>query len=241
MFEDEHLIVVNKPPGLVVHPAPGNPSGTLVNALIGHCGESLSGIGGVKRPGIVHRLDKDTSGVMVAAKHDQAHTGLSTLFARHDIERAYRALVWGLPSPSSGRIEGDIGRHPVSRQKMAVVTRNGKRAVTHFELIRPFGIDAAELLCRLETGRTHQIRVHLSHIGHPVIGDPLYGDLSRGRAAQFARALADELRTFPRQALHAAVLGFHHPVTGDALRFDAAPPYDYERLVSDIEIHSHPK
>lgn len=230
LFEDEHLIVINKPPGLVVHPAAGNPDGTLVNALIHHCGDSLSGIGGVRRPGIVHRLDKDTSGVMVAAKTDAAHQGLSDLFARHDIERMYLALVRGIPVPPKGGIEGTIGRDPKNRKRMAV-REGGKHAVTHYRVAERFG-DAASLVeCTLETGRTHQIRVHMSHAGHPVIGDPLY---SRQRAG-FLKGLSSEAReaarAFSRQALHAAVLGFRHPVTCKPLNFRAEPPDDMSALI----------
>ncbi len=238
MFEDDHLIVINKPPGLVVHPAPGNYSGTLVNALLYHCGDSLSGIGGVRRPGIVHRLDKDTSGVMVAAKNDQAHHGLAKLFAKHRLERAYRALVWGLPSPSSGVIEGDIGRHPVQRKKMAIVRTNGKRAITHYRLIQPYGNLVSEVECILETGRTHQIRVHMSHRNHAVVGDPLYGRTNYSLPAEVPSALSTALRQFPRQALHAAVLGFHHPVTGEDLRFEKETPYDMVNLISTILKHT---
>jgi 23S rRNA pseudouridine1911/1915/1917 synthase len=232
LFEDAHLIVINKPAGLVVHPAPGNYSGTLVNGLLAHCGDSLSGIGGVRRPGIVHRLDKDTSGVMVAAKSDRAHAGLSELFAKHDLERAYRALVWGLPSPTSGVVRGDIGRHPINRKKMAVVEKNGKAATTYFKLLQPFGTLVSEIECILETGRTHQIRVHMSHSGHPVVGDPLYGRNKTNLPADVPAELADALKAFSRQALHAAVLGFQHPVTGETLKFEHKAPYDMMNLTS---------
>ncbi|MCC7284146.1 MAG: RluA family pseudouridine synthase [Acetobacteraceae bacterium] len=234
LFEDSDLIVVDKPPGLVVHPAPGNPDGTLVNALIAHCGGSLTGIGGEARPGIVHRLDKDTSGVMVAAKTQAAHEALSRLFAsRAGLERRYLAAVWGLP-PAEGRIEAPIGRDPAERKRMAVVARGGKPAVTHFRRVEAFGTTAALLECRLETGRTHQIRVHLAHAGHPLLGDPVY--LRRLPAA--ARALKEEMRRelsgFPRQALHAASLGFVHPTTGAALRFEAPLPADIEALLGRL-------
>lgn len=226
LFEDADLIVVDKPAGLVVHPAPGNPDRTLVNALIHHCGASLSGIGGVKRPGIVHRLDKDTSGVMVAAKTDRAHEGLAAQFQDRTIERAYGALVWGLPQPLSGRITGNIGRSPRNRKKMAVLTRGGRPAATNYKVIRAFGKDAAELECRLESGRTHQIRVHLAHIGHPVIGDPAYGGRGRGQAL---------LGPLPHQALHAFSLGFIHPASGEKMRFEAPfPPY-FNALVKKLE------
>jgi len=234
LFEDEHLIVINKPPGMVVHPAPGNYSGTLVNALLHHCGVSLSGIGGVRRPGIVHRLDKDTSGVMVAAKNDRAHSGLAELFARHDLERSYHAIVWGLPSPSSGTIRGAIGRHPVQRKKMAVVSKNGKPATTHYSLVQPFGNLVSEVECILETGRTHQIRVHMAQAGHSIVGDPLYGRRNFALPNDVGAELGRVLREFPRQALHAAILGFCHPVTGQALRFEQKAPYDMESLVQII-------
>ena len=226
LYEDDDLIVVDKPAGLVVHPAPGNPDRTLVNALIHHCGDSLAGIGGVRRPGIVHRLDKDTSGVMVAAKTELAHEGLVAQFQARSIERAYAALVWGVPSPASGRIEGNIGRNPRNRKKMAVLKQGGRTAATRYRLVRAFGSLAAQLECRLETGRTHQIRVHLAHIGHPVIGDPLYGG-RRGRAAP--------LGALPHQALHAFSLGFDHPRSGEKLRFDAPfPPY-FNQLIKKLE------
>lgn len=235
VHEDADLIVIDKPAGLVVHPAPGNPDRTLVNALLAHCDGSLSGIGGVKRPGIVHRLDKDTSGLMVAAKTDRAHAGLSDLFARHDIERVYRALVWGLPMPPAGEIEGAIGRDPRSRKKMAVVSRGGKPALTRYRVERGFGPTAALLACRLETGRTHQIRVHLASIGHPVMGDPVYGRVRRGRRATLPPHLADRIAAFGRQALHAAVLGFRHPVTGDKLRFESRLPADMRALIDALD------
>lgn len=234
LYEDTALLVLNKPAGLVVHPAPGNPDGTLVNALIAHCGDTLTGIGGEKRPGIVHRLDKDTSGVMVVAKTELALTRLSAAFAARDLERAYKALCWGLPNPASGRIEGDIGRDPRERKRMAVVTRNGKHAVTNYRILCNFGLAAALVACKLETGRTHQIRVHMAHIGHPLIGDPVY--LKRRPAA--AKLLPDPARAlaldFPRQALHAEILGFSHPITGAALRFCAPPPEDFTALSSAL-------
>jgi 23S rRNA pseudouridine1911/1915/1917 synthase len=235
LFEDAHLLVLDKPVGLVVHPAPGNPDGTLVNALIAHCGESLAGIGGERRPGIVHRLDKDTSGLMVVAKTEPALTALSAAFAARTIERRYLALCWGLPNPANGAIEGDIGRDPRDRKRMAIVTRNGKSARTNYELIQPYGAAAALISCVLATGRTHQIRVHLAAIGHPLIGDPVY--LRRRPAAaaflpQPARGLALD---FPRQALHAQTLGFVHPATGETLRFSTPPPADFQHLTHAIE------
>jgi 23S rRNA pseudouridine1911/1915/1917 synthase len=216
-YEDEHLLVVDKPAGLVVHPAPGNLDHTLVNALIAHCGESLAGIGGVKRPGIVHRLDKDTSGLMVVAKTAQAHRALAMGFATRRIERAYRAVVWGVP-PASGEIEGAIGRNPRDRKKMALVARGGKHAMTHYRRLEAFGTEAAMLECRLATGRTHQIRVHLASLGFPLIGDPTYG---RKRGAKI----------FPRQALHAYLLGFKHPAGEETLRFTSELPDDMTNLV----------
>ncbi|MFT8246548.1 RluA family pseudouridine synthase [Roseomonas sp. BN140053] len=231
LHEDADLIVLNKPAGLVVHPAPGNLDGTLVNALLAHAGDDLPGIGGEKRPGIVHRLDKDTSGVMVVAKTEVAHRALSEAFATRDLDREYLALVWGLPSPARGEIEGDIGRHPMDRKRMAVVTRNGKPALTRYSTDRAWGTACSLLRCRLATGRTHQIRVHLAEKGHPVVGDPVY--LRRTPAA--ARGLGPEAReallAFPRQALHAATLGFRHPISGDQLRFSAPLPPDFLKLL----------
>jgi 23S rRNA pseudouridine1911/1915/1917 synthase len=230
LYEDEYLLVLDKPAGMVVHPAPGNPDGTLVNALIAHCGDSLTGIGGEKRPGIVHRLDKDTSGVMVVAKTELAHARLSAAFSTRDLERAYKALCWGVPSPAKGEIEGDIGRDPRDRKRMAVVRKNGKAALTWYTVLQSFGLGAALISCRLATGRTHQIRVHLAQIGHPLIGDPVY--LKRRPAA--AKYLAEPAKSlaldFPRQALHAEILGFSHPITGEALRFVTPPPEDFRAL-----------
>jgi 23S rRNA pseudouridine1911/1915/1917 synthase len=230
LFEDAHLIVVDKPAGMSAHPAPGSQSGTLVNALIHHCGASLSGIGGVARPGIVHRLDKLTSGVMVAAKTDAAHRGLSALFAAHDIERVYIALTRGAPNPPRGTIAGRIGRSSGDRKKMAVLRAGGREATTHYAVTAMFGPAdkplAARVSCRLETGRTHQIRVHLAHKGAPCLGDPAYGSGPPSPAVRAAIAAAG----LQRQALHAAVLGFVHPVTGEALRFETAPPADMAAL-----------
>ncbi len=236
LFEDAHLIVVDKPPGMSAHPAPGSHTGTLVNALLHHCGESLSGIGGVARPGIVHRLDKNTSGVMVAAKTDVAHRGLSALFAAHDIDRLYLALTRGAPQPAHGTITTQIGRSAGDRKKMAVLRAGGREAITHYEIQQVFGPAgkplAARVACRLETGRTHQIRVHLAHKGSPCLGDPAYGSGPPSPAVRAAIAKAG-LR---RQALHAAVLGFRHPVTGDTLRFETAPPDDMRRLESGLAL-----
>ncbi len=223
VFEDEHLLVVDKPAGLVVHPAAGNPDGTLVNALLYHCAGRLSGIGGVARPGIVHRIDKDTSGLLVVAKTDPAHAALAAQFKRHSSERRYLAVVAGVPAPPLGRIDTHLARSAANRQKVAVVEPPaGKRAVTHYRLLEALP-KAALVECRLETGRTHQVRVHMAHIGHPLLGDPAYG---RGRLADLCRALG-----FHRQALHAAMLGFDHPVTHERLRFESPLPGDIQQLL----------
>ncbi len=234
VFEDEHLIVVDKPAGMVVHPAAGNPAGTLVNALLHHCRGRLSGIGGVARPGIVHRIDKDTSGLLVVAKSDAAHEGLARQFAAHDLERAYLAVCNGHPRPPSGTISGRIGRSDSTRKKMAPLPKDssrGKHAVTHYKVLRE--LDGCSLVeCRLETGRTHQVRVHLSSIGHALVGDPLYGR-PNGQLRDLLKRL-----NFHRQALHAAILGFVHPVTGDKLRFSSDLPPDMEELI-DETAHSN--
>ena len=235
LHEDPDLIVLDKPAGLVVHPAPGNEAGTLVNALLAHCGDALPGIGGERRPGIVHRLDKDTSGVMVVAKSQAAMLGLAHAFATRDLERSYLALCWGLPAPGSGSIEGPIGRDPRDRKRMALVARGGKPALTHYQTQRSWEAAVALLECRLATGRTHQIRVHLAARGTPIVGDPVY--LRRVPAA--ARLLQPlprgRLLDFPRQALHAATLGFRHPVTGADLRFSTPPPADFKSLLSTLD------
>ncbi|MEZ5648607.1 MAG: RluA family pseudouridine synthase [Alphaproteobacteria bacterium] len=236
VYEDDALIVINKPAGMTVHPAPGASSGTLVNALLAHCQESLSGIGGVMRPGIVHRIDKDTSGLMVVAKTDAAHHGLAAQFATHTLERMYMALVWGVPVPRRGIVEGAIGRDPRNRKRMAMVKRGGKEAVTHYEVTRVLATGGASLIeLRLETGRTHQIRVHMTASGHPLIGDSLYGKPTRPRLAALESALGETGRkvalSFPRQALHAAKLGFDHPLTGEALSFTAPLPKDMAELL----------
>ena len=234
-FEDAHLIVIDKPAGLVVHPAPGNPDGTLVNALLAHCGESLVGIGGVRRPGIVHRLDKDTSGLIVAAKTELAHRALSRDFAARRIARAYAAMVWGVPLPAAGEIAGNIGRSMTNRKKMAVVgAARGKPAVTRYKVERVFGATAALLECRLLTGRTHQIRVHLAERGHPLIGDPVYGSRS-GRALGRSGTKGAAVAYFPRQALHARHLGFTHPASGEYFAFDSDLPADMAALLSTLE------
>jgi 23S rRNA pseudouridine1911/1915/1917 synthase len=229
VFEDDHLIVIDKPAGMVVHPAAGNPAGTLVNALLHHCRGRLSGIGGVARPGIVHRIDKDTSGLLVVAKSDAAHEGLARQFADHSIERAYLAIVNGHPSPPAGTVSARIGRSDAHRKKMAVLPNNssrGKHAVTHYKVLEK--MDSCALVeCRLETGRTHQVRVHLASIGHALLGDPLYG-----RANPHVRPILQRLG-FRRQALHAAVLGFVHPVTSDRLRFVSDMPPDMRELIDE--------
>jgi 23S rRNA pseudouridine1911/1915/1917 synthase len=244
VYEDDDLIVIDKPAGLVVHPAGGHETGTLVNALIAHCGESLSGIGGVKRPGIVHRLDKDTSGLLVAAKNDRTHKALSDQFADHGrtgpLERAYIALVWGRPSRNGGEIRTRIDRSPVNREKVAVAPADkGREAITHFEVEETFeGADGrllvSRIICRLETGRTHQIRVHMTHIGHPLLGDELYGGGFKTKAAHLAPEAQAALKALGRQALHAAVLGFEHPATGEVMRFESALPGDIAGLLAAL-------
>ncbi len=237
VYEDDQLIVIDKPAGLVVHPAPGNPDRTLVNALIAHCGPSLSGLGGEARPGIVHRLDKDTSGLMVAAKNDLAHRHLAAQFAAHSLERAYQAVVWGIPAKKTQSISGNIGRDPRNRKKMAVVKRGGKPATTHYKLLRLLGSAASLLECRLETGRTHQIRVHLASIGHPVMGDPQYGRARKNRklAAPDQNLKLVESR-LGRQALHAFLIGFTHPASGERLIFQSELPNDINELLGDSSV-----
>ncbi len=234
LHEDSDLIVLDKPAGLVVHPAPGNEDGTLVNALLAHCGDELPGIGGERRPGIVHRLDKDTSGVMVVAKTDTALARLSAMFAARELDRNYLAIAWGVPSSSTGAVEGAIGRDPRDRKRMAIVTRGGKTALTHYSTLRAWTPTASLLSVVLATGRTHQIRVHLSSIGHPLVGDPVYlrrvPAVSRGVPPEVRGALLD----FPRQALHAASLGFDHPRTGRRLRFETAVPADMAGLIATL-------
>ena len=235
-YEDAHLIVIDKPAGLVVHPAPGNPDRTLVNALLAHCGESLAGIGGVKRPGIVHRLDKDTSGLMVVAKTDAAQAALAADFAQRRITRAYQALVWGVPSPRAGEIAANIGRSPQNRKKMALLRRGGKAAVTRYRVLHAFKDHAALIECRLATGRTHQIRVHLAAQGHPLLGDPTYGDRrSPGRLQRLPAAARSSVAAFPRQALHATELGFRHPASGEPIAFTSPLPSDIHALITLLE------
>ena len=250
LFEDEHLIIINKAAGMAVHPAPGTWDGTLVNALLHHCEGELPGIGGVERPGIVHRLDKLTTGVMVAAKTEPAHAGLSVLFADHTIERAYLAITRGAPRPLFGTVDARIARSTTDRKKMSVLRNpdspKGRNAITHYKskatyglLDKGSGLPAAALIeCRLETGRTHQIRVHMGHIGAPLIGDPVYGKnrgiKSWGTGPAFDHA-TKTARKLPRQALHAAILGFDHPVTGETMRFEQAPPDDMAELITALE------
>jgi 23S rRNA pseudouridine1911/1915/1917 synthase len=231
VFEDEHLLVVDKPAGLVVHPAAGNRDGTLVNALLHHCGGSLSGIGGVARPGIVHRIDKDTSGLLLIAKTDRAHEGLSKQFADHSIERRYAAIVTGVPNRASGSVDAPLARSSTDRKKVAIVKDGrGKRAVTHWKL-RTALRDAALVECRLETGRTHQVRVHMASIGHPLLGDPVYGRSPKQRQRELLARLG-----FKRQALHAEALGFIHPVTKARLSFESALPSDMQELFTALGV-----
>jgi 23S rRNA pseudouridine1911/1915/1917 synthase len=252
VFEDPDLIVVNKPASMVVHPAPGTPSGTLVNALMAHCGDALSGVGGMKRPGIVHRIDKDTSGLLVVAKTDAAHHGLAAQFEAHTVERYYQALVYGVPDANDPRLRGirgtsfepgnilkittQLARHKHDRQKQAVLFRGGRHAVTRARTMARFGTPAVVALmeCWLETGRTHQIRVHLAHAGHGLIGDPVYGGKRKLPAKALPEAVAEAIKAFPRQALHAAILGFEHPITGQNIRFEAALPQDMQDLLTAL-------
>ncbi len=252
VFEDEDLIVVNKPAGMVVHPAPGSPDGTLVNALMHHCGPSLSGVGGIKRPGIVHRIDKETSGLLVVAKSDAAHHGLAAQFEAHSVERYYRAVCYGVPDANDPRLRGikgasfepgnilrvttQLARHKTDRQKQAVTFHGGRHAVTRARVVEAFGAPAAISLveCWLETGRTHQIRVHMAHAGHGLVGDPVYGGKRKLAARAFDEQAAHAVQTFPRQALHAAVLGFEHPISGEMKRFEAELPQDMKSLLDAL-------
>ncbi len=239
VHEDDHLIVIDKPAGLVVHPASGHETGTLVNALIAHCGESLSGVGGVKKPGIVHRIDKDTSGLLVVAKTDAAHHGLSRLFADHGrslpLTREYLAFVWGVPDRAHGTIETSLGRHSIQREKMAVVPEaRGREAITHWEKLADYGV-ASLIACQLETGRTHQIRVHMAHIGHPLIGDATYGSGFKTKIAKLPENARLAVEKLGRQALHAATLGFEHPQTKEELVFESELPADLQALKDALE------
>ena len=238
VFEDDHLIVVDKPAGLVVHPGAGNHEGTLVNALIAHCGDSLSGIGGIKRPGIVHRLDKDTSGLLVVAKNDAAHLALSEQFAAHGrdgaLERAYKAVVWGSLPRRAGTVSTQIDRHRHNRLKMAVVRTGGRHAVTHYSVDEVLG-PASLVTCTLETGRTHQIRVHMAHTGHPLVGDTVYGSGFRSSARKLSEGGKKALEKLSRQALHACKLGFVHPKSGVRMDFESALPDDIKALIQQLK------
>ncbi len=253
VFEDENLIVLNKPAGMVVHPAPGSPDNTLVNALIHHCGDDLSGVGGMKRPGIVHRIDKETSGLLVVAKSDVAHQGLAAQFAAHTVQRRYLAVCFGVPDANDPRLRGVkgtsfepgnilkvqtfLGRHKTDRQKQAVSFQTGRHAVTRVRIVEPLGMPSVAALveCWLETGRTHQIRVHMSHCGHGLIGDPVYGGRQKLAVKAVGETGVAAARSFPRQALHAATLGFTHPVTKEAMEFVAPLPEDMAQLLQDLQ------
>ncbi len=253
VHEDADLIVIDKPAGMVVHPAPGTPSGTLVNALMFHFGDALSGVGGMKRPGIVHRIDKDTSGLLVVAKTDAAHQGLAAQFAAHTAERAYRALVYGVPDAGDPRLRGvrgtsfepgnvlkittQLARHKTDRQRQAVLFEGGRHAVTRARVLASYGTPPvlAQVECRLETGRTHQIRVHMAHAGHGLVGDPVYGGRRKLARGCLSDAALTAVAGFRRQALHAAVLGFDHPVSGEKLRFEAALPDDFQQLLAALD------
>ena len=244
VYEDKDLIVIDKPAGLVVHPGAGNETGTLVNALIAHCGDSLSGIGGVKRPGIVHRLDKDTSGLLVVAKNDRAHHGLSDQFAAHGrdgrMERSYLAIVWGVPERRQGTISAAIDRSTANRQKMAVSRgANAREAVTHYEVLEVLGQPpvASLIRCVLETGRTHQIRVHMAHLGHPLLGDAVYGSGFRTSARKLSEPARNALAALNRQALHATILGFEHPASGKAMHFESPAPEDFATLLGALRLN----
>ena len=252
VYEDDHLIVIDKPAGMVVHPAPGSPTGTLVNALMHHCGDTLSGVGGEKRPGIVHRIDKDTSGLLVVAKSDKAHHGLADQFRAHSAERYYNAVCYGVPDANDPRLRGvrgvsfeagnimkittHLARHKTDRQRQAVYFENGRHAVTRVRIVEPFGSPSVAALveCWLETGRTHQIRVHMAHAGHGLVGDATYGGRRKLPLKSLSQAGLDAAKTFPRQALHAAVLGFVHPVSGEQMRFESPLPQDMLDLIAAL-------
>lgn len=256
VYEDDELIVIDKPAGMVVHPAPGSPDQTLVNALLHHCGDSLSGIGGEKRPGIVHRIDKETSGLLVVAKSDRAHHALAAQFEKHSAERAYLAICHGVPDAGDPRLRGvpgvsfeaggvlklttQLARHKTDRQRQAVTFHGGRHAVTRARVLETFGtpVAAALLECRLETGRTHQIRVHMAHAGHGLLGDPLYGGRRKLPAKSLPEGAVEDVDGFSRQALHAATLGFEHPVTGEWMRFEAPLPEDMEALLAALRGNS---
>ncbi len=242
LFEDDAIIVIDKPAGMVVHPAASVEKDTLVNALLFHCGDSLKGIGGVKRPGIVHRLDKDTSGVMIAAKTDEAHRSLSAQFADHGkngpLRRTYNAFVWGVPDPEAGTIDAMIGRSTHNRTKQAIVEKNGRHAVTHYKTLMAFGGNAwtvSKIACQLETGRTHQIRVHLAHIGHALLGDPTYGIGFESRERNLPMLVQKSLKSLTRQALHAVDLTIAHPVSGAKMHFSSPFPTDMENLEKTLQ------
>jgi 23S rRNA pseudouridine1911/1915/1917 synthase len=242
VYEDDDVVVIDKPPGLVVHPAAGHDSGTLVNALIAHCGESLSGIGGVKRPGIVHRLDKDTSGLLVVAKNDLAHQALAAQFADHGrtgpLERAYLAILWGVPERRRGTVEAALARSTHNREKIVVVGEDrGRYAITHYEVLEgltPAQPIASLVRCELETGRTHQIRVHMAHLGHPLLGDATYGSGFKTKANRLSEPQKEALTALNRQALHAAILGFEHPRSGEFMRFESPLPADMATLLQAL-------
>ena len=252
VYEDDYLIVVNKPVGMVVHPAPGSPNKTLVNALLHHCGDTLSGVGGSKRPGIVHRIDKDTSGLLVSAKSDFAHQFLARQFENHSVERSYQALCFGVPDANDPRLRGvkgvsfeagnilkvttNLARHRTNRQKQAVLFGAGRHAITRVRVLENYGSlsSLALIECRLETGRTHQIRVHLAHVGHGLVGDPLYGGRRKIPSKSFSEHIVQEIISFPRQALHAASLGFVHPKSNETLHFEAPLPDDMGDLIKKL-------
>lgn len=241
MYEDDDVIVVDKPAGMVVHPGAGNPSGTLVNALLHHCGDHLAQVADPLRPGIVHRIDKETSGLLVAAKSNRAYAGLTRQFAEHSVGRVYIAFVHGHPAAASGKVDAPIGRHPVDRKRMAVTDGGGKHAITHYDTETTYWTDkgaplAARILCRLETGRTHQVRVHLASVDHPLLGDPVYGRALPGHLRH--QAAYGSIAAFPRQALHAATLAFRHPSTGKILKFSSEMPYDLQNLQTALNDHN---